>query len=210
MTLDMTSTSIAAADMEMQRSAATGPTAADDTTAMKTEWLQNHRAFESLAEQFAACHCQARFDRQPTSPSTTAKPSQSCGWQTSGWHTSWEVHEETIEPSSANYRSSSLTLPADGSRNSTLTRSTTGPIWFGCSKETSRGPTYTPAIHGTSASASRNQENLSESMLDASRSNVLSFRTSPTMMSFWPLSQAPHARIWCGNWVETDLIPSTN
>ena len=90
------------------------------------------------------------------------------------------------------------------------TRSTTGPIWSGCSKETSRGPTYDPATHGISASASRNQKNLSESTLDAFRSSALIFRTSPTTTSFWPLSQAPRARIWCGNWVETDLRPSTN
>jgi len=37
-----------------------------------------------------------------------------------------------------------------------------------------------------------------------------SFHTSPTMTSFWLLSQAPHARTWCENWVETDLRPSTN
>jgi hypothetical protein len=34
-------------------------------------------------------------------------------------------------------------------------------------------------------------------MLDASPSNALSSRTSPTMTSFWLLSQVPHVRIWC-------------
>jgi len=38
-TLDMTSTSIVAVGMGMQRSAATVPTAVDDTTATRTEWL---------------------------------------------------------------------------------------------------------------------------------------------------------------------------
>ena len=41
-TLDMTSMSIAAAGMGMQRSAATAPTAVDDTTVTRTEWLQSH------------------------------------------------------------------------------------------------------------------------------------------------------------------------
>ena len=49
-TLDMTSTSIAAVGMGTQRSAATAPTAADVTTATRTEWLQSHRALESSAE----------------------------------------------------------------------------------------------------------------------------------------------------------------
>jgi len=57
MMLDMTSTIIVAAGMEMQKSAATAPTAVDDTTATRTEWLQNHRALESSAEQSTACRC---------------------------------------------------------------------------------------------------------------------------------------------------------
>jgi len=118
MTLDTTSMSIATARMGMQRSAATVPTTVDDTTAMRTEWLQNHRALESSAEQSVACRCPARFDPSPASPNTMAKPSQSYGWQTSGWHASWEVPKETIEPSSANYRSFSPTPLADGSRSS--------------------------------------------------------------------------------------------
>ena len=122
--LDMTSTSIVAVDMGMQRSAATAPTAADDTIATKTGWPQNHQALESSVEQCAARHCQTRFDPRPALPNTTAKPSQSCGWQTSGLHASWEVLEETIEPSSTNYRSFSSTPLADGSRNSLPTRST--------------------------------------------------------------------------------------
>ena len=180
----MTSTSIAATGMGTQRSTAKAPTVADNTTATKIEWLKNHRALESSAEQSTAHRCQARVDPQPASPNTTVKPNQNCGWRTSGWPASWEVLEETIEPSFANYCSSSPTPPADGLRNSPLTRSTIGPIWYGCSKETSRGPTYDPAIHRTSTSASRNQENLSKSTLDASRSSALSFRTSPTMTSF--------------------------
>jgi hypothetical protein len=42
MTLDMTSMSIAAAGMGMQRSEATAPTAVDDTIVTRTEWLQSH------------------------------------------------------------------------------------------------------------------------------------------------------------------------
>jgi len=38
-TLDTTSTGIAAVGMGTQRSVATAPTAVDDTTATKTEWL---------------------------------------------------------------------------------------------------------------------------------------------------------------------------
>jgi len=41
----------------------------------------------------------------------------------------------------------------------------------------------TPAIHGTSASASRNVENPSKSTLDASPSNAPSSHTSPTMQA---------------------------
>ena len=55
-TLGTTSTSIAAAGTGTQRSAATAPTTVDDTTATKTEWLQNHRALESSAEQSIARH----------------------------------------------------------------------------------------------------------------------------------------------------------
>ena len=182
--LDMTSTSIIAVGMGMQRCAATAPTAVDDTIATRTEWLQNRQDLESSAEQSTACRCPIRFDPRPASPNTTAKPSPSCGWQTSGWHASSEVLEEMIEPSSTNYRSSSLIPLADGSRSSQPTRSMTGPIWSAYSKATSKGPTYAPTIRGTSASASKNQEKLSESTLDASRSSAPSFRTSPTTTSF--------------------------
>ena len=206
-TLDTTSTSIAAAGMGMPRSAATLPTTVDDTTVMRTEWLQNHWVLESSAEQSTARCCPAHFDPRPASRNTTAKPSPSCGWQTFGWHASWEVPEETIEPSYANYHSFSPTPLTDGSRSSQPTKSTTGLIWSEYSKATLRGPTYDPAIHGTSASASKNQEKLSESTPDASRSSALSFRTSPTMMSFWPLSQAPPVKTWRGSWVETALRP---
>ena len=78
-TLDMTSMSIAAAGMGMQRSAATAPTAVDDTIATKTEWLQNHRALESSAEQSAARRCPVRSDPRPALPNTMVKPSPSCG-----------------------------------------------------------------------------------------------------------------------------------
>jgi len=71
--LDMTSTSTATADMGMLRSVATVLTAVDVTTAMRTEWLQNHRALESSAGQSTARHCPAHFDPKPTSPSTTVK-----------------------------------------------------------------------------------------------------------------------------------------
>jgi hypothetical protein len=49
-TLDRTSTSIAAADMGMQRNVATTLTAVGVTTATKTEWCRNRRALESSAE----------------------------------------------------------------------------------------------------------------------------------------------------------------
>jgi hypothetical protein len=62
-----------------------------------------------------------------------------------------------IDLSYANYRYFSPIPLADGSRNSLPTRSTTGPIWSGCSRATLKGPTYVPVIHGTSASASKNQ-----------------------------------------------------
>ena len=72
---------------------------------------------------------------------------------------------------------------------------------------TSRGPTYGPATRGTSASARRCQEKLSESRLDASQSNA---PTSQTTTSSWPLSQTPPAEIWCRNWVGIALRPSTS
>ena len=118
---------------------------------------------------------------------------------TSGWHASWEVLEGMIKPSSDSCRSSSPTPLEGGSMSFLPTKSTTGLTWSGYSRGNSRGPTSALATHGTSASASRNQENLSESMLITSRPSVPSSRTSPTTMSFWPLSQAPHARIWCEN-----------
>ena len=52
---------------------------------------------------------------------------------------------------------------------------------------------------GTSASASRSQEKLFGSMLDASRSSALSCRTSLTTTSSWRLSRAPPVETWCGN-----------
>ena len=159
----------------------------------RTEWLLSRRALESSAGQSAARHYQARSDPRPASP----KPSQSCGWETFGWHASWEALEGTIKPSSDSYRSSSLTPLVGGSRSSLPTRSTTGLTWSRYLMETSRGPSHVPAIRGTSASASRNQEKLFENMLDASPSNARSSRTSLTMMSFWPLSQAPRVKIWC-------------
>ena len=169
------------------------------TTATRTEWLQNRWALESSAEQSAARHCQTRFDPRPALLNITVKQNQSYGWQTSGWPASWEVLEETIEPSSANYRSISPIPLADGSRSSQPTRSMTGPIWSEYSKATFKGPTYDPATHVTSVSASKNQEKLSESTLDVSRSSAPSFRTSPTTTSYWPLSQAPPAKTWCGS-----------
>ena len=199
MTLDMTPMSIAAAGMGMRRSTATAPTAVDDTTATRTEWRQNCRALESSAEQSAARQCQTHFNPRPALLNITTKRSQSCGWQTSDWHASWEVLEETIEPSSANYHSFSLIPLADGSRSSQPTRSIIGPIWSEYLKATLKGPTYDLAIHGTSASASKNQEKLSESTLDASRSSAPSFRTSLTMTSYWPFSQEPPAKTWCGS-----------
>ena len=81
---DTTSTSIAAVDMGMQRRAATAPTAAKGTTATRTRWPQNHQALACLAEQSAARYCPVHFDPRPASLNTTAKPSQNCGWQTSG------------------------------------------------------------------------------------------------------------------------------
>ena len=194
-TRDTTSTSIIAVGTRMQRSAVTAPTAADDTTATRTEWPQNHRAVMCSAERFAACCYPARFDHRLALLNTMAKPSQSCGWQISDWPVSWEALEGTIGPLFNSCHSSSPTPPADGSRNSLPTRSMIGLIWSGCSKATSKEPTYDPAIHGTSASASRNQEKLSESTLDASRSSAPSCRTSPTTMSSWPLSRAPPAEI---------------
>jgi len=160
-TLDMTSTSTTTADMGTLRNVATALTAVDVTIAMRTEWLQSRRALESSAGQSAARRCPAQFDPQPTSPSTMAKLSQNCGWRTSGWHASWEALEETIEPSSSGYHSSSPTPLVGGSRSSLPTISMTGLTWSGCSKGTSRGLTSAPATHGTLANASRNQENLS-------------------------------------------------
>ena len=60
-----------------------------------------------------------------------------------------------------------------------------------------KGTYIHPVIHGTSASVSKNLENLSESTPGASPSNTRSSRRSSTMTSFWPLSQAPPVRIWC-------------
>jgi len=71
--LDMTSMSITTAHTGMQRSAAIAPTAADDTTATRTEWLQNRRALESSAVQSTALHCQTRFDPRPALLNITAK-----------------------------------------------------------------------------------------------------------------------------------------
>ena len=176
----------------------------------KIGWLQSHRALESSIGRSATRHSQVRSDPRLASPSITVKPSQSCGWQTSSLHASWEALEETIEPSSGSYRSSSLTPLAGGLRSSPPTKSTTGLTWFGCFKGTSRGPTYNLVIHGTSASARRNLEDLSKSMLGTSRSNAPSCHTSPTTTSFWLLSQAPLVTIWCENWVEIVLRPSTS
>jgi len=81
---DTTSMSIVADDMGMQRSAVTAPTAAGDMTATRTGWPQNHRALACSAERSAARRCPARFDPRPALLNTTAKLSQSCGWQTSG------------------------------------------------------------------------------------------------------------------------------
>ena len=89
--------------------------------------------------------------------------------------------------------------PADGSRSSRPIRSTTGPTWSEYSRATSKGPTYGPATRGTSASASRSQEKLFESMLDASRSSAPSCRTSLATTSSWPSSRVPPAEIWCGS-----------
>ena len=83
-TLDITSTSTATADMETLRNVATALTAVDVTIAMRTESLQSRRALESSAGQSAARRCPAHFDPRPASPSTMAKPSQNCGWGTSG------------------------------------------------------------------------------------------------------------------------------
>jgi len=45
-----TSTSIVAVDMGMQKNVSIAPTAADDTTATRTGWPQNHQALTCLAE----------------------------------------------------------------------------------------------------------------------------------------------------------------
>ena len=83
-THDATSTRIIAVGMGTQKSAVTPPTAAGDTTATRTGWPWNCRAPGCSAEQSAARRCLARFDPRLASLNTTARPSQSCGWQTSG------------------------------------------------------------------------------------------------------------------------------
>ena len=195
-TLDMTSTSITIADAGTQKSVATALTTAGSTIVTRIRWPRSHRVVESLAGKSAAHRYRARFDPRPASPNTTVKPSQNCGLQISGWHARWEALEEMIEPSSGSYRSFSPTPLVGGSRSSLPNKSTTGPTWSRCLKGTSRGLTYTPAIRGTSVSASRNLENLSDSMLDASPSSAPSSRTSPTMTSFWLSSRAPPVKIW--------------
>ena len=84
-TRDATSTRIVAIDMETQRSAVTAPIAAGGTTAMRTGWPQSHQARGCSAGQSAARHCPAHSDPRPALQSTTAKPSQSCGWRILGW-----------------------------------------------------------------------------------------------------------------------------
>ena len=196
MTLDTISTSIDAASTVTLRNGAIAPTVVDAMTATRTRWLQSLQALESLVERFIVHRYRARSDPQLASPSTTAKLSQNYGWRISGWHASWEALKGTIEPSSGSFHFSYPTLLVGILRK---IKSTTRPIWSGCSREISRGPTSALAICGTSASASRNLENLSESTLDASPSNAQISHTSPTITSFWRLSQAPHVRIWCGN-----------
>ena len=67
-----------------QRSAVTVPIAAGGTTAMRIGWPQNHQAHGYSVGQSAARPCPVRSDPRPASQSTTMKPSQSYGWQTSG------------------------------------------------------------------------------------------------------------------------------
>ena len=117
-TLALILTSIDAVNTVTLRNGVTAPTTADIMTVTRTEWLPSRWALESLAGQSTACHCQAHSSLRPALPSTTAKPSQNCGWQTSGWHASWEAPEETIEPSSDSSRSSSPTPLEDGSWSS--------------------------------------------------------------------------------------------
>ena len=89
--------------------------------------------------------------------------------------------------------------PVDGSRNSQPIRFTTGLTWSESSRVTSKGPIYGQGTRGTSANASRRQERLFGSTLDASRSSALSCHTSPTTTSSWRLSRAPPVETWCGN-----------
>jgi len=82
-TLDTTSTRIVVVDIGTQKSAVTAPTVAGDTTATRTGWPRSRQALRCSADQSAARRCPARFDPRPASLSTMARPSQSCGWQTS-------------------------------------------------------------------------------------------------------------------------------
>jgi len=81
---DVTSTRTVTVGMGTWNSAVTVPTAAGDTTATWTGWPQNCRALGCSAEQSTARHCPSCFDPQPASLNTTARPSRSCSWQTSG------------------------------------------------------------------------------------------------------------------------------
>jgi len=76
---DTTSASTVVADMGMQRSAGTAPTAAGDTTVTRTELPQNYQVLACLAEQPIARRCPAHFDPLLALLSTTARPSQNCG-----------------------------------------------------------------------------------------------------------------------------------
>jgi hypothetical protein len=68
-----------------RKSEVTAPIAAGGTTAMRNEWPQSLQALGCSAGRSAARRCPARFDPRPALQSTTARLSQSCGWQISGW-----------------------------------------------------------------------------------------------------------------------------
>jgi len=81
-THDVTMRRIVAVGTGTRKSAVTVPIAAGGTTAMRTGWPQNRQAHGCSAGQSVARRCPVRSDPRPASQSTTAKPNQSCGWQT--------------------------------------------------------------------------------------------------------------------------------
>jgi len=83
-THDATSTRIVTVGTGTQKSTVTVPTAAGGTTATKIGWPRNHRALGCSAGRSAACRCPARSDPRLALQNTTARLSQSYGWQISG------------------------------------------------------------------------------------------------------------------------------